>query len=315
MKPSNRRNFLKSAAGAALGLGLAPGLGLFYGCKHLDQVTQLGTSVASSAGLISQDEAQSIVRGSQAVSRSLEEITPAQEYYIGRTIGAVILDRYPAYSHPGATHYLNVLGQTLARASALPETYGGYHFLILDSADINGLSAPGGLIFLTRGLLRCCRNEDALAAVLAHEIGHVQYQHGLQAIKKSRLTHAMTVIGTESARQFGGQDLRKLANAFEGAISDITQTLINTGYSRSLEYQADAGAVAILDRLGYSPHGLTDMLQVMQTRLQPGRGDFFKTHPAPDKRIARLKPLIGKHQPVPAVPARQRRFQAAMRAI
>lgn len=315
MDAINRRGFLRNSVRTALGLGLVPGLGLLCGCEHLDEVAQLGAAVAAESGVITHAQAGSIVRGSQAVARGFEDITPAQEYYIGRTIGATILKGYTTYPQPRAVHYLNVLGQTLARVSEKPETYGGYHFMILDSDDINGLSAPGGLIFVTRGLLRCCRHEDALAAVLAHEIAHVQYQHGLQAIKKSRITHALTVIGTESAKQFGGEDLKKLTATFEGAIDDISQTLINTGYSRALEYQADGGAVRILRKLGYSPHGLIDMLQVMQTRLKPGRGDFFKTHPAPEKRIARLEPTIGKFKPVPIVAPRQARFKNAMRAI
>ncbi len=62
-------------------------------------------------------------------------------------------------------------------------------------------------IFITRGMLRCCRNEAAVAAVLAHEIGHVESKHGLQAIKKSRVTAALTTIGVEGSKQLGGQEL------------------------------------------------------------------------------------------------------------
>jgi len=46
-----------------------------------------------------------------------------------------------------------------------PEIYAGYHFLVLDSDEINALAAPGGFIFITKGLLNLCRNEDMLAAV------------------------------------------------------------------------------------------------------------------------------------------------------
>jgi predicted Zn-dependent protease len=249
------------------------------------------------------------------MGRSFEEITPVQEYYIGRSIGAVILEKYPPYRAPDANRYLNLLGQTLATASEKPNTYGGYHFLILDSDDINALAAPGGHIFITRGLLRCCAHEDAAAAVLAHEIGHVQRQHGLRAIQTSRLTNALTIIGTESAKQFGGADLANLTEAFEGALNDIAQTLINNGYSRNLEYEADADAAAILKRLGYDPNGLVDMLQVMDQKLKPGGLDFAKTHPDPKDRIRRVQKILGPYQPVRAPGARQRRFQSAMRRV
>ncbi len=76
-----------------------------------------------------------------------------------------------------------MLGQSLVIFSDRPETFGGYHFLLLDSNEINAFAAPGGLILVTRGMLQCCANEDELAAVLAHEIAHVEKKHGLTAIK------------------------------------------------------------------------------------------------------------------------------------
>lgn len=312
----NRREFLRRAGRYALGLGSLPtAAALLQGCAEMGEISALGAQMAQSANLISEDQAKSIARSGQAVGRSFQEITPAQEYYIGRSIGAVILKQYPAYTQRAANRYVNLLGQALATASDKPSTYGGYHFLILDSDDINALSAPGGHIFITRGLLRCCRHEDAAAAVLAHEIGHVQRQHGLRAIKTARLTTALNVLGTESAKQFGGAELRSLTEAFEGSLNDISQTLINSGYARGLEYEADADAVVIMKRLGYDPNGLVDMLQMMDQRLKPGGLDFAKTHPAPKDRIRQIQQRLGPYQEVSVPRRRQRRFQTAMRRV
>ncbi|MFW5811305.1 MAG: M48 family metalloprotease [Thermodesulfobacteriota bacterium] len=310
---NGRREFLRWAGRCALGVGLTPSLSwMLAGCESIDQITAAGANIAQSAGFIDQAQAESIVQSGRAVARSVEDITPEQEYYIGRTVGAVILKRYPAYTDKQANRYVNVLGQVLARASDLPETYGGYHFLIMNSDDINALSAPGGFIFVTRGLLRCCRHEDAAAAVLAHEIGHVQHRHGLQAIKKSRITTALTTIGVEGAKSFGSAELSKLTETFEQSVSDITRTLIDSGYSRAFEYQADAAAATILRRVGYNPTGLVDMLTVMDQRLKPGRLDFAKTHPDPKKRIAEVRSAIRSSGPVTPPASRQSRFQAAL---
>lgn len=313
----DRRRFLSQTGRLALGLGVAPGLAaLLSGCEGMGDIATMGSDIAASTGFISKTQAESIGKSARAVERGFTDITPEQEYYIGRTVGAVILQKYPPYTNDPANRYVNVMGRSLALASDLPETYGGYHFLILDSEEINALSAPGGFIFITRGLLRCCKNEDAVAAVLAHEVGHVQYRHGLQAIKKSRITEALTTIGMESAKQFGGETLANLTNAFEGSISDITQTMINSGYSRAFEYQADTAAAFIMKRVGYNTDGLTDMLTVMGQQLQPGRLDFAKTHPAPQNRIAELKKSnLVSGAPVPATPSRQSRFQRAMRSV
>ncbi|MGA8178615.1 MAG: M48 family metalloprotease [Desulfobacterales bacterium] len=301
---------------AVLGLVILMAIPAFLsGCKTMESLTNVGTSFGKSMGLLTDSQAESITKTSKAVERSFEDFTPQQEYYIGRAVGAVIVNKYKPYNNKRANAYINLLGQTLAQASDMPDTFNGYHFLILDSNDINALSAPGGLIFITRGLLRCCQNEDAVAAVLAHEIGHVEHKNGLQAIKKSRVTSALITIGTESAKTFGNKDLANLTKTFEGSISDITSTMINSGYSRNFERQADLAAVTILKRVGYDPNGLVEMLKVMETKLKPGGLDFAKTHPSPESRIADIQKHIGKYVKVQEPSVREKRFLAALRKI
>jgi predicted Zn-dependent protease len=285
------------------------------GCEVVEPVTRLGTEVAVHSGAITRREAEAINRSTAAVVKTFEDITPEQEYYIGRSVAAIVLSKYPPYNNQEATYYVNLLGQTLAAASDQPETFGGYHFLILDSPEINAFAAPGGLILITRGMLALCKTEDALAAVLAHEIGHVQGQHGLRAIKRGRLTAALTILAAESAKTFGGADLAELTEAFEGSLSDITSTLMNNGYSRELEREADTTAVKLLKRVGYNPRALTDMLGEMKKRLKPGGLDFARTHPDPADRIAEIRPLVAGSPEVAAPPARQARFEKVLKGI
>jgi predicted Zn-dependent protease len=316
MNFTERRKFLQNAARWTAAIGAGSFLpAMIAGCRALEEVTRVGTSIGTATGVITQDNADSMIKSSKAISKSFEDITPQQEYYIGRSIGAVILEKYPADTDDAANQYLNLVGQTLARASDMPETFGGYHFLIQNSQQINALAAPGGLIFVTRGLLNCCQNETAVAAVLAHEIGHIQFKHGLRAIKKSRITNALVTIGVEGAKTFGTQELADLTQDFEGSIDDISQTLINSGYSRTYEFEADRAAVTIMRRVGYSPAGLVDMLQVMRQRLVPGQEDFASTHPSPESRILEIKAIIGPIAPVKEVMERQMRFESALKNI
>jgi beta-barrel assembly-enhancing protease len=255
----------------------------------VDTVTSVATTVGEATGTISREQGDSIRKSTKAVSRSLEDFTPEQEYYIGRTVGAVVLGKYRPLADAKANDYLNKMGQTLAQASDMPELFNGYHFLVLDSDDINAFATPGGHIFITRGLIRCCRTEDELAAVIAHEIGHVQLRHGMKAIEKARMTETLSILAQEGAKSFGGREAAQLTQAFGGVISDITGTMINNGYSRSYEYQADTAAVSILQQSGYNPGALTDMLRVMAGQLKPGGSDFARTHPSPQNRIDELK--------------------------
>jgi len=287
-------------------------LGTISACQTVNNATEVAASVGVATGVISETQAGAITRSTAAVVKSFEDFTPEQEYYMGRSVGAVVLSKYPPYQSSVLNNYINLVGQTLALSSDAPEVFNGYHFLVLDSDEINAFATPGGHIFITKGLIRCCRTEDALAAVLAHEIGHIQKKHGLQSIQKARLTQAFTILAVEGTKAFGPAELAKLTETFEDSISDITTTLITNGYSRSFEYEADETSAVILGRLGYNPAALTDMLRVMETTLKPGGLDFAKTHPSPQDRIDRLKKSGLQEVSVSPPPARQARFQKAI---
>jgi len=278
-------------------------------------VTQVGTSIGQAAGVLTPQQAQSINKSEQALEKTFQDITPEQEYYIGRSVAATVLSKYKVYDNEAANRYLNVIGQTLAQASDKPETFGGYHFVLMNTDEINAFSAPGGLVMISRGMVRCCKNEDELAAVLAHEVGHVENQHGLRAIKKGRLTSALTTIALEAGKSLGGQELADVTQAFEGSITDITGTLMNSGYARSSEYQADEAAVTIMKRVGYNPAALVTMLDHMKKNLKPGGTDFAKTHPPPDDRIVEVQKKIGTPKPVVEPPVRQQRFNQAINGV
>ncbi len=278
-------------------------------------LSDLAEGIGNSLGQVLPGKVGSAVRVATAFGRSFQDITPEQEYYIGRAVAANILTVYRVKADERLNLYVNTLGQTLAQASDRPDTFGGYHFLVLDSPEINAFAAPGGLIFVTTGMIGLCKNEDELAAVLAHEISHVVGKHGLKAIKNSRLTGAFAVMASEASNNYGSPGMRKLTAAFGQSVTDITTTMMKTGYSRSLEREADRGAVTILERVGYSPRALSDMLGEMKKRLKPGGLDFAKTHPDPMVRIADISPLV-KGWPGPAFSApRQRRFQTALASL
>lgn len=285
-------------------------------CKTTELMSKVGTSVGVATGTLTPDQARSIQRGASAVGKAFEQLTPEQEYYIGRAVAATLLGTYDLYDDPAATQYINTLGKALALASDRPETFGGWHFMIMDTDEINAFAAPGGFVLISRGMLLCCRNEDELAAVLAHEIAHIQHEHGLRAIRSSRWTSAFTILGTEAARNLGGQQLAELTAAFEGAISDVTSTLVNNGYARSLEREADATAITIMQRVGYQPQGLVNMLKAMDVKLEHDTRGFAKTHPPPQGRIRDIERIARQAlSPIPPHPVRDARFQKALASL
>jgi len=248
------------------------------------------------------------------VRNGFGDITEEEEYYIGRSVAALILSRYPVFDKPALTQYLNTLGNAVALFSDRPEIFAGWHFLVLDTDEVNALAAPGGMIFVTRGLLLRCPDEDTLGMILAHEIGHVVAKHGLQSIKKSRLTEAFTALGAQAAEAYGPAELAQVTSIFEGVLSDIVEKLVVNGYDRKSEYEADSLSVKFGAATGYDPNGLLRFLQTMvgDSSTVSGKG-WFKTHPTPEDRLAKSKAEIGRLKVTPALEeVRTPRFKQAM---
>ena len=275
------------------------------GCATVADVT---ATVLEASGQISAQEGESIRRVGEATEKTFADITPEQEYYIGRSVGATIIQTYKVYDRTEANAFLNRIGQSVARHSDLPETFKGYRFLLLETDEVNAFAAPGGLIFISRGMMNLCRSEDDLAAVIAHEVGHVQYRHAVRAIKNSRLTSALTIIAMESAKNLGGADLAEVTAAFEGSITDITSTMMRGGYARGQEREADRAAITILKRMGYNPAALVDVLTRMDQTLKTDKRGFGSTHPPASARIEEIRPLLQGVAPVASNAARQKRF-------
>ncbi len=225
-----------------------------------------------------------------SLRKGVEDLTPEEEYYIGRSVAAQVFGSYRPLANRSVNQYLNEVGGYLSKFSARPETFAGYHFELIDSPEINAFAAPGGFILVTSGLYRMVGSEDELAAVLAHEIAHVTLQHGLSAIRASNLTKAFTLIGQSALqRSSQGRNLIALTDAFDASINDIVNRMVVSGYSRDQELNADQAAVQILRASGYDPSGLASMLQKLERNS--GRSDtgFYKTHPPASERLAAIR--------------------------
>ncbi|HMP89851.1 MAG TPA: M48 family metalloprotease [Kiritimatiellia bacterium] len=285
---------------------------LSSGCASIAKV---GASVGQATGVITPQQADSIVKSAEAVEKTFADITPEQEYFIGRAVGATIISEYSVFDNDEANKYINRLGKSVARFSDVPETFRGYHFLILDTDEISAFAAPGGFIFVSRGMIRLCKTEDDLAAIIAHEVGHIQHKHAIKAIKSSRLTSALTIIGLSAAKELVGPDLAKVTEAFEGSITDITKTMTQGGYARGQEREADRAAIAILKRMGYRQGALIDVLARMDEVLKTDKRGFGSTHPPASDRIKDLRALVDDTgTPVPTN-VRQKRFDQLLKLI
>lgn len=266
-------------------------------------------SIAKSLGLVSGEKFPT----GQKRFRVAETITPEEEYYLGRAVSAKLLAKYKSYDDKNLLDYINQVGMVVVAKSERPETFAGYHFIVLDTEDVNAISAPGGFIFLTRGLLKLLPDEDALASVIGHEVGHVARKHGLAAIKPEHFgDYAEYGSMALSALDCPGC-LSQLSVAFQGAVSDIFETLLVSGYSQKQEYEADDAAISNLAGVGYDRHGIVRAFSAVSEKLNSG--GWMQSHPDIKDRIESAKRRIAESKSGGSYKIRQARFDAALKSL
>lgn len=217
------------------------------------------------------------------IAKASQEPTEQEEIALGQEFAATLLGAKPLLAHPGVQRYVNTLGRWLASQTERPDL--PWTFAVLDDPGYNAFAAPGGYIFVTKGLLERMRSEAELAGVLAHEIGHVLKKHHLQAVK----TSGWTDVANELVSAKTGRNPQ--VNEF---VKNAVLKVFASGLDQADEFEADRLGVVIAARAGFDPFGLPAVLQALQGQDSADRhfALMFKTHPAPADRIDRLDQLI-----------------------
>lgn len=212
------------------------------------------------------------------------DYSPEEETRIGRQIAGNLLGAVPLVRDDKLQRYVNLVGDWVALQSGRKDI--AWHFGVLDTEDINAFAAPGGYIFVTRGLYRRLNNEAELAGVLAHEIAHVTLKHHLKVLKQS------TLIG-----EFGKAVSRK-AQGSDPAVQNLIGNgaeIMARGLDKDAEFEADRVGIVFAARAGYDPWGLPEVLQDLAgLPAKDGRTSLlYKTHPHPADRLAALGEAVG----------------------
>ncbi len=256
------------------------------------------------------------IGGVQQIAEASKDITPSEEHYIGRAVAAMIIDQYPLLGNAALDQYVNKVGLVVAYHSDRPVTYGGYHFAVLRSDEVNAFAAPGGFIFITRGLLKSIQNEDQLANVLGHEIAHVAERHGIGAIKKSRWTKFGFYAAGEVGKQYSSSEVGQLAAEFQSVVSDVAKQVIQSGYSKKDENQADELGMKFAAASGYSPKAMEDFIKSEIASGYSSKSGPFSSHPSPDKRLKEVEGDLKDITPDNGVDqARTARFKQTLAAM
>jgi predicted Zn-dependent protease len=220
-----------------------------------------------------------------------------QEAEIGKQVSKQVAALFGTYRDPKVERYVTEVGNRVLATSHLrrpgteeqfrktPVTFG-----VLDSPIINAMALPGGYIYVTRGMLAHLNNEDQLATVLAHEIGHVTARHAARQAWQQQLGQGLLLGGAILGQGLGlpAQDLLNLGG--------MAAQLIFLRYSREDELEADKLGVEYASAARYDAAEVIPFfgtLERLQEKEGQGMPSFLATHPNPGDRIQRIRQLTG----------------------
>lgn len=204
-----------------------------------------------------------------------------EEIRIGRDAAARIESEVPVSTNPSDNTLVEKIGQKLAISNSLKWPF---TFKVLEMREVNAFSLPGGPVYITRGLLDLTEgDEDELATVIGHEMGHTEKRHINQLYTQGLAADILILFATR------------------GAVTDaarVVQMLGELRFSRDHEYEADRCGILYSYKAGYDPNAMIRFFTKMKKLEKGGKGDLvtnnLRTHPLTDARIEAAKKEIAK---------------------
>ncbi|MBK8701897.1 MAG: M48 family metalloprotease [Saprospiraceae bacterium] len=192
--------------------------------------------------------------------------------------------------HPDqrAQQYVDKVGQKLVNSTIAAKTGYPYDFhLLADNEVVNAFALPGGQCFITAALLSRLENEDQLAGVMGHEIGHVIHRHGAERSANQGFIQGLiqsVLIGTG-----GDHSLTQVAN--------MVGQYTSMKYGRDQELESDDFGVRLMVEAGYKPEALIGVMDILESASGGQKvPEFQSTHPSPENRRKKIEDAIKKYK-------------------
>jgi predicted Zn-dependent protease len=205
-----------------------------------------------------------------------------QENEVGRDLAREIRDRLEIDKEPKSEKILSDTGPRLTACVA--NRFRTFSFETLRDSEPNAFALPGGFIFVTDSLFELCQwNQDEVAFILAHEMGHVIRGHAM-----NRIMSNFAIAAASRAAPVRG--------ALTGWIKKVGVQYLESTYSQEMESQADKLAILLIDAAGYNPCASVKLLQRLEKLKSPENkfkiGSYFSTHPPFEERIRNIEKLL-----------------------
>jgi predicted Zn-dependent protease len=228
----------------------------------------------------------------------LPHISEKDEIKFGNYVDAVVATQYPTLKDESLTPKIADIGNRLVKASGRPHL--PFTFKVLNTAEVNAFAGPGGFVYVTIGMLDILKKKDELAAVLAHEIGHVCERHSVRSYYTAQKIKMVLTLIDLAAMIYGVPPIASVGGDLIGNIgrivANLTAVIISQGYSRGWETKADELGLLYSSQSGYDPQSYITVLERF-LRLEEEEGKKIKltilsSHPKTEDRIKHIKLLM-----------------------
>ena len=241
----------------------------------------------------------------QAVSENNPDLSlfeVEEERRFGYYVDAIVANYYPTYKDEDLTQKVAKIGNKVASVSCRQDLV--FTFKILNTSEVNAFAGPGGFVYITIGLLDILESKDELAAVLAHEIGHICERHSIRFYDNTKrmqgvlslLDMAAMAAGVPPVAKMGGE----LIGDYSNTIANITEIIITEGYDSDWETTADEYGIIYTAKAGYDPQAFLAVLERLRDIHETEGDEFILTllvsHPSLEERIEYLQPLANRER-------------------
>ena len=184
--------------------------------------------------------------------------------------------------NPELNRRVQEVGRRIAAVSGHPDW--DWQFTVFDNDEPNAFALPGGKVGVYTGLFKVAKNDDQLATVLAHEVGHAIARHGAERMSQGLLAQLGGVaVGVATGSE-----------AYVQAYTQLATLGVILPYSRTQESEADEIGLMLMARAGYDPRQAIDLWENFQALGGDRPPEFLSTHPSEGTRIERLEKLMPK---------------------
>lgn len=211
-------------------------------------------------------------------------ISTKQEIAIGRDVAKQIEEQYKLVDDPALQERISNIGMRIVAVCGRPDL--PYTFKVLDVDEVNAMAAPGGFIYVYKGLVDLMPTDDELAGIIGHEIGHVVERHSMAQLEK---TLGMTLL---LGGIFGDRGV---------ALQAVALSAISAGYSRSDEREADKLGYEQSVKAGYNQYGMLMGLMKLYELNPKQKNNLFSDHPEAGARIKLAEKFLTENQITPTV--------------